>query len=158
MPGEPGDSLTPSQLNRAVRELLDSSYGLLWVRGEVSNFSAPSSGHWYFTLKDDSAQVRCALFRNRNQRLRLRPRNGDAVRLRGRVSLYEARGDYQIIGEFLEADGTGALQARFEALRDRLRDEGLFDAARKRPLPRQLRHLAVITDRKSTRLNSSHYS
>jgi exodeoxyribonuclease VII large subunit len=138
-------SLTPSQLNREVRSLLESHYDFLWVDGEVSNFAAPSSGHWYFSLKDEKAQVRCALFRNRNQRLRYRPQNGDAVRLRARVSLYEGRGEFQLIGEFIEPAGAGALQARFEALRDRLRDEGLFDAARKRPLPARVAHLAIIT-------------
>jgi exodeoxyribonuclease VII large subunit len=138
-------SLTPSELNRQVRSLLESHYDFLWITGEVSNFAAPSSGHWYFSLKDDRAQVRCAMFRNRNQRLRYRPQNGDAVRLRARVSLYEGRGEFQLIGEFLEPAGAGALQARFEALRDRLRDEGLFDAALKRPLPAHPRHLAVVT-------------
>jgi exodeoxyribonuclease VII large subunit len=139
------DTLSPSQLNRQVRSLLESHYDFVWVEGEVSNFARPSSGHWYFTLKDDRAQVRCALFRNRNQRLRFTPANGDQVRLRARVSLYEGRGEFQLIGEFLEAAGAGALQARFEALRDRLRDEGLFDSARKRPLPTHVAHLAVIS-------------
>jgi exodeoxyribonuclease VII large subunit len=139
------ESLSPSELNRQVRSLLESHYDFVWVTGEVSNFAAPSSGHWYFSLKDDRAQVRCALFRNRNQRLRFRPENGDAVRLRARVSLYEGRGEFQLIGEFLEPAGAGALQARFEALRDRLRAEGLFDNERKRPVPRAMSHLAVIT-------------
>lgn len=146
MPPRPTpESLSPSELNRQVRSLLESHYDFIWVTGEVSNFAAPSSGHWYFSLKDDRAQVRCALFRNRNQRLRFRPENGDAVRLRARVSLYEGRGEFQLIGEFLEPAGAGALQAQFEALRDRLRAEGLFDNERKRPVPRALSHLAVIT-------------
>ena len=139
------NAFTPSALNRRVRTLLESHFDLLWVEGEVSNFAMPASGHWYFTLKDDSAQVRCAMFRNRNSRLRFRPRNGDQVRLRARVSLYEGRGEFQLIGEFLEPAGAGALQAQFEALRDKLRDEGLFDAERKQMLPRQIEHLAVIT-------------
>jgi exodeoxyribonuclease VII large subunit len=138
-------SLTPSELNRQVRGLLESHFDFVWVSGEVSNFAAPSSGHWYFSIKDDRAQVRCAMFKGRNQRLRYRPQNGDAVRLRARVSLYEGRGEFQLLGEFIEPAGAGALQARFEALRDRLREEGLFDAAAKRPVPRQPAHLAVIT-------------
>jgi exodeoxyribonuclease VII large subunit len=141
----PDTSLTPSQLNRQVRSLLESHFDFVWVEGEISNFACPSSGHWYFTLKDDSAQVRCAMFRNRNQRLRFIPDNGDLVRLRARVSLYEGRGEFQLIGEFMEPAGAGALQAQFEALRDKLRAEGLFDAERKRPLPTSVSHLAVIS-------------
>ncbi|MEM9315934.1 MAG: exodeoxyribonuclease VII large subunit, partial [Pseudomonadota bacterium] len=138
-------ALSPSALNRQVRTLLESHFDYVWVEGEVSNFACPSSGHWYFSLKDDRAQVRCAMFRNRNQRLRYTPANGDQIRLRARVSLYEGRGEFQLIGEFLEPAGAGALQARFDALRDRLRAEGLFDGARKQSLPRQVSHLAVVT-------------
>jgi len=141
----PPPALSPSQLNRQVRSLLESHFDFVWVEGEVSNFACPSSGHWYFTLKDERAQVRCAMFRNRNQRVRQTPGNGDQVRLRARVSLYEGRGEFQLIGEFLEPAGAGALQARFEALRDRLRDEGLFDSDRKRLLPSRVEHLAVVT-------------
>jgi exodeoxyribonuclease VII large subunit len=139
------DALSPSQLNRQVRSLLESHFDFVWVEGEISNLARPTSGHWYFTLKDDAAQVRCAMFKNRNQRLRFAPQNGDLVRLRARVSLYEGRGDFQLIGEFMEPAGAGALQAQFEALRDRLRAEGLFDASRKRPLPKSVAHLAVIS-------------
>ncbi|WOJ96248.1 exodeoxyribonuclease VII large subunit [Congregibacter brevis] len=139
------DILSPSQLNRQARSLLESHFSFVWVEGELSNFARPSSGHWYFTLKDDKAQVRCAMFKNYNQRLRFSPNNGDQVRLRARVSLYEGRGEFQLIGEFLEPAGAGALQARFEALRDQLRHEGLFDASKKKPLPQSVVHLAVIT-------------
>ncbi|MEE4279279.1 MAG: exodeoxyribonuclease VII large subunit [Halieaceae bacterium] len=138
-------ALSPSELNREARTLLESHFDFVWVEGEVSNFARPASGHWYFSLKDDRAQVRCAMFRNRNQRLRHVPKNGDQVRLRARVSLYEGRGEFQLIGEFLEPAGAGALQARFEALRDRLRAEGLFDGERKRALPAEVRHLAVVS-------------
>jgi hypothetical protein len=118
--GQADDKQRPAQPHTQpaepqVRSLLESHYDFLWVDGEVSNFAAPSSGHWYFSLKDEKAQVRCAMFRNRNQRLRYRPQNGDAVRLRARVSLYEGRGEFQLIGEFIEPAGAGALQARFEA-------------------------------------------
>ncbi|MFK7830477.1 MAG: exodeoxyribonuclease VII large subunit [Congregibacter sp.] len=139
------EALTPSQLNREVRSLLESHFDFVWIEGELSNFARPSSGHWYFSLKDDSAQVRCAMFRNKNQRLRFQPKDGDQLRLRARVSLYEGRGEFQLIGEFMEPAGAGALQARFEELRDRLSAEGLFDADRKRALPSAVRHLALIT-------------
>lgn len=124
---------------------MESHFDWVWVEGEISNFVCPSSGHWYFSLKDDAAQVRCAMFRNRNNRLRFSPGNGEQVRLRARVSLYEGRGEFQLVVEFMEPAGAGALQARFEALRDSLRSEGLLDADRKRPLPQAVRHIAVIT-------------
>lgn len=139
------ETLTPTQLNRLVRGLLESHFDFVWIDGEISNFARPSSGHWYFSLKDDSAQVRCAMFKNKNQRLRFQPENGDQVRLRARVSLYEGRGEFQLIGEFMEPAGAGALQARFEALRDKLQQEGLFDRARKQDLPTGVDHIAVIT-------------
>ena len=139
------EALTPSELNGRVRSLLESHFDFVWVEGEISNMARPSSGHWYFTLKDDSAQVRCAMFRGKNQRLRFSPENGDQVRLRARVSLYEGRGDFQLIGEFMEPAGAGALQAQFDALRNKLQQEGLFSADRKRELPTDVSHLAVIT-------------
>lgn len=138
-------SFTVAQLNREVRRLLEGHFDFIWVEGEIGNFAAPSSGHWYFTLKDSAAQVRCAMFRNRNQRVRLKPASGLAVRLRCRVSLYEGRGDFQLIVEHMEHAGAGALQAAFEALKARLQAEGLFDLARKRALPADLQTLGVIT-------------
>jgi exodeoxyribonuclease VII large subunit len=138
-------TLTVAQLNREVRQLLETHFDYVWVSGELSNFARPSSGHWYFTLKDGEAQVRCAMFRNRNQRIRFAPDSGDAVRLRARVSLYEGRGEFQLIVEFMEPAGAGALQARFEALRERLRAEGLFDTARKQPLPDRISRVGVVT-------------
>ncbi|MCB1679103.1 MAG: exodeoxyribonuclease VII large subunit [Halioglobus sp.] len=138
-------TLSVSQLNRRVRTLLESHFDFIWVEGEVSNFAAPASGHWYFSLKDDGAQVRCAMFRNRNQRLRFTPGNGAAIRLRARVSLYEARGEFQLIVEHLEHAGTGALQIAFEKLKAKLLAEGLFAASRKKPVPHSVSHLGVIT-------------
>ncbi len=138
-------TLSVSQLNRQAKRLLESHFDYVWVEGEVSNFASPSSGHWYFSLKDGDAQVRCAMFRNYNQRLRFRPQNGDSLRLRARVSLYEGRGEFQLIVEFIEPAGAGALQAAFEKLKAKLTAEGLFDEARKRPLPESIAHLAVIT-------------
>ncbi|TDG14995.1 exodeoxyribonuclease VII large subunit [Seongchinamella unica] len=138
-------ALTVSQLNRQARSLLESHFDFVWVEGEISNFAAPSSGHWYFSLKDGSAQVRCAMFRGRNQRLRFTPGSGDHVRLRCRVSLYEGRGEFQLIVEHMEQAGAGALQAAFERLKAKLLAEGLFDPARKKPLPESVSHLGVIT-------------
>ncbi len=134
-----------SQLNRRARQLLETHIPLLWVEGELSNVSIPSSGHWYFTLKDDQAQVRCAMFRNRNMAVRFRPQQGQHVLVRARVSLYEGRGDYQIIAEHMEEAGAGALQRAFEQLKATLAAEGLFDPTHKKPLPSIPKRIGVIT-------------
>jgi exodeoxyribonuclease VII large subunit len=136
-----------SGLAGAARFTLEERFPLVWVEGEISNLRAPGSGHWYFTLKDDKAQLRCAMFANRNRTLRFRPRDGMQVILRGRVSLYEARGDFQLLADHLEAAGEGALRIAFEALKQKLADEGLFAAARKRALPTFPTHLAVVSSR-----------
>lgn len=138
-------ALTVSELNRQARHLLESSFMQVWVEGELSGLSRPSSGHWYFSLKDQRAQVRCAMFRGFNQRIRQAPREGDQVRIRGKVTLYENRGDFQIIVEHLEPAGLGELQQAFEALKNRLHMEGLFAAERKKPLPPTPRHIGVVT-------------
>lgn len=142
---DPPPVLSVSQLNRLARGLLEDHFPSVLVEGEISNFAAPASGHWYLTLKDGSAQVRCAMFRNRNMFVRKRPRDGLKVLVKGRLSLYEGRGDYQLILESLEETGAGALRREFELLKQRLQAEGLFDPDRKRPLPLMPRHLAVIT-------------
>jgi len=134
-----------SRLNREVRSLLESGLGSLWVRGEISNLSRPASGHWYFSLKDREAQLRCAMFRQRNQAAQFTPREGQLVLAFGRVSLYEPRGDYQLLVELIEDAGLGALQQAFEQLKARLAAEGLFASERKRPLPRTPRCIGVIT-------------
>lgn len=134
-----------SQLNRQARQLLETHLPLLWVEGELSNVSTPSSGHWYFTLKDDQAQVRCCMFRNRNTLVRFKPQQGQHVLLRARVSLYEGRGDYQIIAEHMEEAGSGALQRAFDELKHRLSQEGLFNEAHKKVLPAIPQHIGVIT-------------
>ena len=141
----PPQTLTVSQLNRQARTLLESHFDFVWVEGEVSNFAAPGSGHWYFSLKDGTAQVRCAMFRNRNQRVRFTPENGDAIRLRCRVSLYEGRGEFQLIVEHMEHAGAGALQAAFEKLKAKLLAEGLFNPENKKPLPESVSHLGIVT-------------
>lgn len=134
-----------SQLNRQARQLLETHLPLLWVEGELSNVSIPSSGHWYFTLKDDQAQVRCCMFRNRNMLVRFKPQQGQHVLLRARVSLYEGRGDYQIIAEHMEEAGSGALQRAFDELKHKLSQEGLFNEAHKKALPSLPKHIGVIT-------------
>ncbi|MBY6221298.1 exodeoxyribonuclease VII large subunit [Marinobacter hydrocarbonoclasticus] len=138
-------ALTVSELNHQARHLLETSFMQVWVEGELSGFSRPSSGHWYFSLKDQKCQIRCAMFRGANQRIRTLPREGDQIRIRGKVTLYENRGDFQIIVEHLEPAGLGALQQAFEALKARLQGEGLFDPARKKPIPATPRHIGVVT-------------
>ena len=139
------DIHTVSRLNQAVRALLEGEFPSVWVEGEVSNLSRPSSGHLYFSLKDARAQIRCALFQNRALLFRDCPRNGQQVLLRGRVSLYEPRGDFQIIVEYVEEAGAGTLRRAYDELRLKLESEGLFAPERKRPLPRFPRRIGVIT-------------
>jgi len=139
------DVYTVSRLNREVRALLEGDFPLIWIEGEISNLSQPSSGHIYFSLKDAQTQVRCAMFRQRNRLLRFEPENGQQVLLRTRVSLYEARGEFQCIVEHMEEAGEGALRRKFEDLKKRLSDEGLFDSAHKKPLPALPRRIGIIT-------------
>ena len=137
--------LSVSQLNRSVRHLLETQLPMLWVEGEISNFARPASGHWYLTLKDDQAQVRCAMFRNTNQRVGFQPSNGTQVLVRCRAGLYEGRGEYQLVIEHMEEAGFGALQRQFEMLKQQLSTEGLFDTQHKQPMPESVRHIGVIT-------------
>ncbi len=139
------DIYSVSRLNSEVRAVLEGSFPLLWVEGEISNLARPASGHIYFSLKDPHAQVRCAMFRMKRQRLRFQPENGMQVLIRARISLYEARGEFQLIAEHMEPSGEGALQRAFEELKQRLDQEGLFDAARKKTLPSIPRRIGVIT-------------
>lgn len=137
--------LSVTLLNEQVRDLLEHSFPNLWVEGEISNLSQPSSGHLYFTLKDAGAQIRAAMFRGNNRFLAFAPRNGQQVLVKARLSLYAPRGDYQLIVDQMEEAGLGALRRAFDQLRLRLQQEGLFDQERKQPLPTTVRHLAVIT-------------
>ncbi len=139
------DIYTVARLNREVRELLESGFGRLWVEGEISNLARPPSGHLYFTLKDARAQVSCALFRNRAGRLGFEVENGTQVLVQAEVSLYEARGNFQLIVSHMEEAGDGALRRAFEQLKQRLLAEGLFDAAHKRALPPWPRCIGVVT-------------
>ena len=137
--------LSVSQLNRLAREVLEDCFGMVWVEGELTNLSRPGSGHWYFTLKDGRAQVRAAMFRGQNIRVRMQPETGQKVLVKAKLSLYEARGDYQLIVEAMQPAGLGDLTAAFEQLKQKLDAEGLFAAARKRPVPRTPGHIAVVT-------------
>src|SRR3546814_2326622 len=137
--------LSPSQLNALARSLLEDAFPVVLVEGEIGNLARPASGHIYLTLKDARAQVRCALFKPKSQRLRFQPRDGMRVLARGRLTLYEARGDYQLILDSLEEAGEGALRRAFEELKAKLQAEGLFDAERKRTLPAWVRRLGVRT-------------
>lgn len=139
------DIWTVSRLTREARAVLEGSFPLLWVKGEISNLSQPASGHLYFSLKDPAAQVRCAMFRNKRLLLGFRPANGQQVLARVRVSLYEGRGDFQLVVEHLEQAGEGALRLEFERLKRKLAAEGLFDPASKRPLPAFPRQVGLIT-------------
>ncbi|QEE25101.1 exodeoxyribonuclease VII large subunit [Rhodanobacter glycinis] len=144
-PATPRHILTPSTLNRLVRGLLEDALPLVWIEGELSNVARPASGHLYFTLKDSGAQVRCAMFRPKTVAMRFKPVDGMQVLLRARVGLYEPRGEFQLVAEHMEPAGEGALQREFERLKAQLDAEGLFDPARKRPLPRFARRIGVIT-------------
>ena len=137
--------LSVSQLNNRARLLLEDVFAQVWVEGEISNLARPASGHMYFTLKDGQAQVRCALFRQNALRVRQALRDGLAVRVRGKVSLFAGRGDYQLILDSVEPAGDGALRLAFEALKGKLSDEGLFAAERKRPLPSHPRRIGIVS-------------
>lgn len=136
---------TVSRLNTTVRTLLEKEMGQVWLSAEISNFSQPSSGHWYFTLKDDGAQVRCAMFRNSNRRVTFRPQNGQQILVRATITLYEPRGDYQLIAESMQPAGEGLLQQQFEQLKQKLLSEGLFEQDHKQALPDPARQVGVIT-------------
>ncbi|HEY0767201.1 MAG TPA: exodeoxyribonuclease VII large subunit, partial [Steroidobacteraceae bacterium] len=144
-PARARDVYSVTRVNREVRVLLERGLGVLWVEGELSNFSQPSSGHWYFSLKDRDAQLRCAMFRMKNSLVGFTPRAGTQVLVRGRISVYEARGEYQLIVEHLEEAGIGALRREFERLKTKLAAEGLFAPERKRSLPRFPQRIGVIT-------------
>ena len=137
--------LSVSELTNSVRTTLESRFASVWVEGEISNFKAHSSGHWYFTLKDEGAQLRAKCFRSSNQRIRFRPNDGLHVRARGKLSVFAPRGDYEFIVESLDPVGAGALRIAFEQLRDRLQAEGLFAKELKRPLPVFPRRVGIVT-------------
>ena len=137
--------LTVSRLTALIRGVLEDNFDQVWVEGEVSNLSLPSSGHIYFTLKDSGAQVRCVMFKSAAKNLKFRLSDGMGLILRGRISVYDQRGEYQIICEYMEPAGVGALQMAFIQLKERLAREGLFDEAHKRPMPRFPKRIGVVT-------------
>lgn len=137
--------LTIEELNLSIKQTLEGQFGLIWVRGEISNFKAHTSGHFYFSLKDSKSQISAVMFRGHNSRLRFKPTDGMEVIVRGRISVYEPRGNYQILCEMMEPVGAGALQKAFEQLKLKLKNEGLFEATRKRPIPHMPRHVAIVT-------------
>lgn len=137
--------LTVSQLTNSIRIALESRFASVWVEGEISNFKNHSSGHWYFTLKDESAQLRAKCFRSTNTRIRFQPANGLKVRARGKLSVYAPRGEYELVVDALDPVGAGALRIAFEQLRDRLQKEGLFAKELKRPLPVFPRRVGIVT-------------
>ncbi len=139
------DVYAVSRLVREARATLEGSFPLVWVEGEISNLAMPASGHIYFTLKDEVAQARCAMFRNRNRNLRFTPENGMQVLMRVRVTLYEGRGEFQLVVEHMEEAGSGALQRAYEALKQRLGQEGLFDEARKQSLPTMPKSIGIVS-------------
>lgn len=145
MPEAKQTIFTVSRLNSAVRILLEQEMGLVWLVGEISNLVLHSSGHWYFSLKDPSAQVKAAMFRGNNRRVAFRPQDGQQVLVQARLSLYEPRGEYQLIIESMRPAGDGQLQLQLEQLKQRLQAEGLFATERKRPLPRQPQQIGLIT-------------
>ncbi len=137
--------LTVSELNKYIREILEGRFPLLWLKAEISNFKAHTSGHFYFSLKDARAQINAVMFRGFNSQLKFRPEDGMEVLVRGKITVYEPRGNYQIFCELMEPVGAGALQKAYEQLKAKLQKEGLFDEARKRPLPALPRHIVIVT-------------
>lgn len=136
---------TVSRLNQEVQQILQEGFGTLWLQGELSNFARPASGHFYFTLKDSRSQIRCAMFKGNNRYIDFNPDNGDDVVVRGKLGLYAARGDYQLIVEHMEPVGAGKLQAAFEATKKSLQGLGWFDQAAKVPLPGLPRSIGIVT-------------
>ena len=137
--------LTVSQISQKIRNCLESSFPSLWVKGELSNFIAHSSGHWYFSLKDESAQIKGVMFKGQNKKLNFKPQTGEEILVYGQISVYSPRGDYQILCHEMEIVGSGLLQQKFEQLKRQLHKEGLFDPERKRPLPPFPHHITLIT-------------
>ncbi|MDW6003209.1 exodeoxyribonuclease VII large subunit [Vibrio mangrovi] len=138
---------TVSRLNAEVRLLLENEMGIVWLIGEISNFSAPVSGHWYLSLKDARAQVKCAMFKGNNRFVTFKPKNGQQVLVKARLSLYEPRGDYQLIIESMQAEGDGRLQQEFEQLKQKLAAEGLFAQSNKKTLPEHPQCVGIITSK-----------
>ena len=134
-----------SALNFEIKTMLEKGIGSIWIEGEISNLAKPASGHWYFSIKDERAQLRAAMFKNRNGRVAFRPENGQQVLIRAQVTLYEARGDFQVIVDHMEEAGVGRLMQQYEALKKQLSSEGLFATDQKKKIPARARHIGLIT-------------
>ena len=145
MPAPGQTILSVSQLNHTVKRLLESEFTGIWLTGEISNFSRPASGHWYFSLKDDRSQIRSAMFRGNNRSCRIRPQDGMQVLVRARLSLYEPRGEYQLIVEQMEPEGEGLLKQQYELLKQQLAAQGLFAESNKKPLPAHINRVGIVT-------------
>ncbi|MEK9940272.1 MAG: exodeoxyribonuclease VII large subunit, partial [Methylotenera sp.] len=145
LPSSSNKVMTVSELNRLARSILEQSFPLFWVSGEISNLTRAASGHWYFSLKDSTAQVRCVMFKGRNSYIDFIPREGDKIEARCTVTLYEARGDFQLTVEFIQRAGLGALFEAFEKLKNKLGLEGLFDVANKKPIPAHPKQIGIVT-------------
>ena len=137
--------LTVSQISHQIRNSLETRFPSVWIKGELSNFIAHSSGHWYFSLKDENSQIKGVMFKRENQKLSFRPQTGEEILVHGQISVYPPRGDYQVLCHFMEIAGSGQLQRQFEEIKKRLKEEGLFDPGRKKPLPPFPRHILLIT-------------
>lgn len=137
--------LTVEQLNLQIKQIIEGQVGQVWVQGEISNFKAHTSGHFYFSLKDAKSQITAVMFRGHNSRLKFKPADGLEVIIRGRVTVYEPRGNYQIVCEMMEPVGAGALQKAYEQLKEKLKAEGLFESTRKKPIPAYPKHIAIVT-------------
>lgn len=144
-PSEQRKVYSVSEMSQAIRRQLEREIGQIWITGEISNFMQPASGHWYFTLKDANAQLKCAIFKNRNRSARFTPEDGQQVLIRAKLSLYEPRGDLQLIGEYIEPAGEGALQVAFNRLKEKLKAKGLFDQAHKKPIPKVPNKIGIVT-------------
>ena len=137
--------ISVSEINKRAKSILEENFPFVWIQGEVSNFFSAASGHWYFSLKDESSEIRCAMFTNKNHHITFEPKDGDHLVLNGTLSIFEGRGQYQIIGEHIELAGEGALLKAFEELKKKLQQEGLFDDSIKRQLPAYPKNIAVVT-------------
>ncbi len=144
-PAEKRKIYSVSEMALTIRRQLEREIGQIWISGEISNFMQPTSGHWYFTLKDANAQLKCAIFKNRNRIARFTPEDGQQVLIRAKLSLYEPRGDLQLIGEYIEPAGEGALQVAFNRLKEKLKAKGLFDSVHKKPIPKVPNKIGIIT-------------
>lgn len=144
---------TVTSLNKAVRQLLETHFQYVWLRGEISNFSQPASGHWYFTLKDSAAQIRCAMFRGRNSQVKFNVKHGMEVLVRAKLSLYEPRGDYQLIVDSMRLSGEGALELQFIKLKEKLAAAGFFNQANKKQLPAKIKKVGVVTSKSGAALH-----